>query len=82
MNLRQLLTCCNIKSVRFRLDIIKLNRDHRKIYGEKMVELANIALGGLVLGQLISGKLSGRVVFLGLAIFTLCYIISYFLLRR
>ncbi len=57
-----------------------LSKLHCKIYGEKLVELANISFAALVLGQFLSEKFRPEMAVFGLVISSLCYLTSYVLL--
>jgi len=59
---------------------MKLSKLHYKIYGEKLVELANMAFVGLVLAQFLSEQFKPEMATFGLVITSLCYLISYLLL--
>ncbi len=63
--------------------LVNLSKLHRKIYGEKLVELANMAIAALVVGQALSEKgLVLRSTVVGLAVGFVCYSMSYFLLKE
>lgn len=62
--------------------LVNLSKLHRKIYGEKLVELANIVFAALVIGQFVSGKgFVPEVGLLGTTVSAILYITSYVLLR-
>jgi len=61
---------------------IKLTKRQREIYGEKWVELANWALIGFVLGQLVTERaFSLSLAVIGISVFVICYLISHFFLK-
>lgn len=61
---------------------LSLNKEHRQVYGEKLADLGNIALGAFVFGQVISEQLfSPRLAILGIGAFVTCYFSSYFFLK-
>jgi len=63
--------------------VIRVNEDHRKLYADKVVDLANIAVGALVFGQILSERgFSFRLTLIGLMLFLSGYLMSYLLLRR
>lgn len=62
---------------------LKFSNLHRKIYGEKLVELANIAIVALVLGQFLSKEeFVLEIAGLGLIFSFLCYLTSYMFLKE
>ena len=62
---------------------IEFNANHRKIFAEKLLELANIAAGALIFGQFISGKeLSLLLVLVGLVTLIFSYVTAYRILKR
>ncbi len=59
-----------------------LSQLHRKIYGEKVVEFANMALAALVIGQLLSDKIFvPELAILGFVVALMLYLLSYFLIK-
>jgi len=61
---------------------LKLNKDHHHVYGEKLADLGNIAVGAFVFGQFISEQLfSLRLAILGIVAFVTCYFASYLFLK-
>lgn len=62
---------------------VKLSKLHRKIYGEKLVELANMAIVAMVLGQFLSKEeFALEIAGLGLVFSSLCYLTSYMFLKE
>ena len=62
---------------------IRFNEDHRRLYADKLVDLANVAIGALVFGQILSERgFSLRVTLMGLMLFMSGYLMSYLFLRR
>jgi len=62
---------------------VKLSKLHYKIYGEKLVELANMAIIALVLGQFLSKEeFAPEIAGLGLIFSLLCYLTSYTFLKE
>lgn len=62
--------------------VIRFNEDHRRLYAYKLVDLANIAIGALVFGQILSERgVSFRVTLMGLILFISGYLMSYVFLR-
>lgn len=60
-----------------------LNEKHRELYGEKLIDVANIAIGALVFGQFISEKgFSWELANIGFSVFIGCYFTSYFLIKE
>jgi hypothetical protein len=62
---------------------MKLSKLHCKIYGEKLVELADMAIIALVLGQFLSKEeFAPEIAGLGLIFSFLCYLTSYMFLKE
>jgi hypothetical protein len=53
--------------------LVRLDRERRKVLGEKMMELANLAYAGLVLGQLLADRFDALAAFLGAILFLALY---------
>lgn len=55
------------------------NQVHYKVYGEKAIEFALLAVGALIFGQLLSEKagLSFELAALGFVLFVLGFVVSY-----
>jgi len=63
--------------------VIRFNQDHRRLYADKIVDLANIAVGALVFGQILSERgFSFRLTLIGLTLFISGYLMSYLFLGR
>ncbi len=55
----------------------------KKLWAEKVLDLANIAAGAMIFGQIISGqKFSWSIAAIGLALVVAGYITSYFLTQE
>ncbi|OGK24480.1 hypothetical protein A2954_07605 [Candidatus Roizmanbacteria bacterium RIFCSPLOWO2_01_FULL_37_12] len=62
---------------------IKISPELRKLYAEKVLELANIGAGATVFGQFLSEKVfSWLITIFGFVILIVGYIISYLLLKK
>lgn len=62
---------------------IKISPELRKLYAEKVLELANIGAGATLFGQFFSeGKFSWRTIIFGCVILIVGYVISYLLMRK
>ncbi len=67
----------------FTLMNFEFNTDHRKVFAEKIIDLVNIAAGGLIFGQFISGQqFSTLTAIIGLIILIAGYIIAYLILKK
>lgn len=63
--------------------MIKLNKQQKSLYAEKLIDLANIAVGGLVFGQSIfSQQFSLKYAIVGLLILMILYLVSFWLTKR
>lgn len=59
-----------------------MNGNISQTYGEKVIDLANIALAALVFGQFLSPEgVHWGIVVAGAALFTFLYALAYFLLK-
>ena len=61
----------------------ELNENHRLLYAEKLLDLGNLAVGGLVFGQFLSEKeFSKELAFIGLSLLLIIYLVVYFLIKK
>lgn len=68
-------------AVRFR-KYIRFSKEQRLLYGEKLVDLAHISLGGLVFTQLVSAENASLLLFIfGLLFAAITYTMSYIITR-
>lgn len=57
---------------------ISFNEDHRRLYADRLGDLANIAVGALVFGQILSERgFSFRVTLMDLILFISGFLMSY-----
>ncbi len=62
--------------------ISRLNRIHRKVYGEKAVDFSLLAFGGLVIGQFVTvNEADISIIVFGVVISVLGVMASYYLMR-
>lgn len=60
-----------------------LNQKQRETFAEKILDIANIAVGALIFGQFVAGtKFNYYITILAVAIFVICFVISYILLKE
>jgi hypothetical protein len=63
--------------------IISLNKETRKLWADKILELTNIGAGALIFGQLVSDKpFSPSLILVGVGIFVTGFFLSLVLLRK
>ena len=55
-----------------------LNQTQRILFAEKFMDLGNLALAGLAIGQLISEKMNWQALIIGIASYILLGVIAYF----
>ena len=61
---------------------LRLNQTHRKVYGKIAIEFALLTVGGLVVSQLFLEKdLSSELIYAGVVVFLIGFLISYKLLK-
>lgn len=59
---------------------LKFRSNFRSLLSEKLMELGNLTIGALALGQFVTGKEFSFAVFISGIIFgVICYLISYFI---
>jgi len=59
---------------------IRISKDYRKLLADKIMDLGNLILGGLTLGQFISGnKFSLELFLTGFILMIICYAVSFLL---
>ena len=57
---------------------LKISLDFRLVLAEKIMDLGNLTIAALALGQLLSGKEFSAVIFsTGILLMVLCYIVSF-----
>jgi hypothetical protein len=63
--------------------MVEINKEQKKLYAEKILDLANIAVGALVFGQFVSDKpFSLLKAIIGIIALFLLYMISFALTER
>ena len=55
------------------------NPRQKTLFAEKFMDLANLALGGLVLGQALTEKINWNGLLIGSAFYIIFFIVAYFL---
>lgn len=61
---------------------IHVTKEQTRLFGEKFIDLGNLALGGIVFTQLLpEATFNWRVALLGFTTFALLYVLAYYLTR-
>ena len=61
--------------------LFNFDRDQRNVIAEKVMELANLAVAALVIGQILSMQVSFRAAGLGLVMFLVGYVVAFVVMR-
>jgi Na+/H+ antiporter NhaD/arsenite permease-like protein len=62
---------------------VPLTNNQREMFGDKLLELANLTFGGMVVGQFISGQpFSFPLALAGLILLVILYVISYTVTKK
>ena len=61
--------------------VFNFDRDQRNLIAEKVMELANLAVAALVIGQILSMQVSFRAAGLGLVMFLVGYTVAFVVIR-